>query len=203
MRRICFAIVSILAAVLLTGCKSTLKTYYPLKQNATYHFEASGGDALVPRFVDVTILPSRDLKGRRVTPRRNTFTGLPSNMVFLAEDENGISIVGIQNINSDEPTIFSTPSYVIKTPILLGASWESPSWKATIESVSDDVTVPAGSFSKCVRIKRTTATGGNTVETTSWYAPEVGTVKDIRKTITPAGVTIAQENLQLHSYKFN
>ncbi|MGH7913373.1 MAG: hypothetical protein ACREPW_01810, partial [Candidatus Binataceae bacterium] len=102
-------------------------------------------------------------------------------------------------------------SYVIKLPISVGTSWheidrtfDGTVYDATtkIESVRDKVTVPAGTFSGCVRIRSTgfassmkatarapgraaglslTANDEVSVEDYYWLAPGVGPVKATRQ----------------------
>jgi len=68
----------------------------------------------------------------------------------------------------------------------------------TVEDLDDEVAVPAGRFSRCLRIRGTGFTSQNVgfyvghtdirVETTEWYAPNVGLVKAVRKETTTSSV---------------
>jgi len=67
--------------------------------------------------------------------------------------------------------------WVLRTPLRKGREWTGKSGKFIIETVNGRVTVPAGSFSDCVRVymKSTDYAEGFSV-----YAKGVGLVKDSR-----------------------
>jgi hypothetical protein len=93
-----------------------------------------------------------------------------------------------------------TPNYIIRYPIKIGTSWEVKArskllnnapgiLKKTIEAIDDTVTVPAGTFKNCLRIKgegviRKEELGNEiivNIEEYEWYAPGVGLIKYIGK----------------------
>lgn len=100
-----------------------------------------------------------------------------------------------------EPEIKTPPSYSIKYPIRVGTSWSdtvtssskpkiSVPVKNTIKSIDEVVTVPAGTFKECLKIKgigsvQKRLDGNSTVsidiEAYAWYTPDVGLIKMILK----------------------
>jgi hypothetical protein len=73
---------------------------------------------------------------------------------------------GYQKIDDIEPTVYVQPSYVLKYPLKPGTSWADITSTAyleqkvediqiigKIEAIDDIVTVPAGTFENCIRIK--------------------------------------------------
>jgi hypothetical protein len=118
----------------------------------------------------------------------------------MAKDAQGIYKFATQSPKDVSPKILKTPNYIIKYPIKIGTSWEIEArskllndalvmLKATIEAIDDVVTVPAGTFKNCLRIKtegviRKEELGNEiivNIEGYRWYAPGVGFIKDIRK----------------------
>jgi len=91
---------------------------------------------------------------------------------FFIEDGSGIYQFAVQSPFDPEPKVCESPLYLIKFPVKAGTSWEgrgetflttitgkSVNLKCTIESIDDVVTVPAGIFKNCLRIKRHGETG--------------------------------------------
>ena len=76
----------------------------------------------------------------------------------------------------------------LKFPIAQGNNWNMATkvgnstlnLTLTIESVSDEVKVPAGTFKDCLKIKQVGENdAGTTVMGYEWYAPKVGVVKSM------------------------
>lgn len=76
----------------------------------------------------------------------------------------------------DKPDAFEGQAlFFFKTPLRLGASWETADGRYEVTGVNETVTVPAGTFTNCVEIIRW-STGGKVTVITS-YAPGVGVVQ--------------------------
>ncbi len=142
------------------------------------------------------------MNGKKVVPQKME-SGNRVSFAFIASDDNGIYEYASQSIDDHEPKIFDPPKYILRFPIEVGRSWEINSeiqrlmyrvpitLKATIQSINDTVTVPAGTFKKCVKVVTTGSTKKNLgmfmgtakieVKEFSWYAPNVGLVKMIRE----------------------
>ncbi len=98
----------------------------------------------------------------------------------LAADATGLYRHRIQGIESDPPVC------IIKFPVMKGASWdtdstvgpEKVSGKTTLQL--EDVTVPAGTF-KTVAVTMDMKTGAQRIDSTMWYADNVGMVQQTIK----------------------
>ena len=75
----------------------------------------------------------------------------------------------------------------------------------TIESVSDEVKVPAGTFKDCLKIKQVGENdAGTAVMGYEWYAPKVGVVKSmvtIKQKTQDGDQTSENRTYQLESFK--
>jgi hypothetical protein len=101
----------------------------------------------------------------------------------------------------------------LKFPIALDNSWNmatkvgnsTVNISLTIESVSDEVTVPAGTFKDCLKIKQVGENdAGTSVMGYEWYAPKVGVVKSmvtIKKTTKDLTKSSEHRVYQLQSFK--
>ena len=148
-------------------------------------------------------MAQRELKNKKVTPQKTEIGG-QSYFTFIAEDSNGIYQFATQPPEASEPEIQASSSYVLKYPIQVGTFWEDATETSLlmmkfpiivryiIESVDEVVTVPAGTFKGCVKIKGVGATkekldeffgsvASINVEYYNWYVPEVGLIKSFMK----------------------
>ena len=69
----------------------------------------------------------------------------------------------------------SQPLFVLKRGLQIGTVWENRDGRYEVTSVSETVTVPAGTFENCVEVMHWSKGGGVTVIT--HYAPGVGVVQ--------------------------
>jgi hypothetical protein len=195
------------AAIAASGCTRAEKggaRYFPLKKGIAWTFHFSGSTGSSGELTTNNLAP-RKLFGLKAVPQRNT-GGDKSYTEFYANDGLGIRHVAIDEGEGLQSRL-NDHSYVIKLPIKIGTNWheidrtfDGTVYDATtrIESLSDKVTVPAGTFSECVRIRSTGiaspvrgtagAAGGGvrlhlvasdevSVEDYYWLAPGVGPVK--------------------------
>ncbi len=205
------------AALAASGCtraRTGGKHYFPLKAGMawTFRFRGSGG---ATGELTTTNLAPRKLYGLTVFPQQ-TSGGEKTYTEFYADEGSGIRHAAIDEGEGLQSRM-SDHSYVIKLPISVGTSWreigrtfDGTVYDATtsIESVSDKVSVPAGTFSGCVRIRSTgvasavrgaaSAPGGAaglslvasnqiSVEEYYWLAPGVGPVKATHQEIQGEG----------------
>jgi len=205
--------------------KGSADSYYPFKEGITWTYQTSMsklGSAVSLKIV-VTNFASRDLKGKKVTPQKLDVNGQTS-FSFYAEDESGIFEYASQDSGEPEPEIKVTPTYTLKNPIQVGTTWEnkattafenekiSYTLKSMIESKDEIVTVPAGTFKGCIKVKGTGSAEKNTgvfgiakikIEHYDWYAPGIGMIKSIEKESSnniAAGYG-GEVTLQLESFK--
>lgn len=179
-------------------------SYFPLSEGMTWKYNISIDSMLGgQKELNFTIInfPSRELEGKEVTPRK---TDIQEQIIFdfVINDANGIYSFADQGHNELEPKIRQTQTYYIKYPIKVGTTWEeiyktnllaekvSVTTTSIIESIDDVVTVSAGTFEKCLKIKsvghikKTIGVFGVvdiSIEQYNWYAPGVGFVKEIAK----------------------
>jgi hypothetical protein len=180
--------------------------YFPLKEGKTWTYQVSaetrfGGGQLK---LTVANLAPRDLKGKRVVPQHARGEQGQSELKFLVGDAEGIAEVATQGSQDIEPKLKNPPEYVIKFPVKPGNQWEvkgetsalsekiSLPLRCAIESTSDAVTITAGNFTGCLKIKclgETTKTVGVGIMATKanirveehrWYGPGVGLIRLLR-----------------------
>ncbi|MFI5330443.1 MAG: hypothetical protein ACHQ2F_05325 [Desulfobaccales bacterium] len=154
-----------------------IEAYYPLKQIKIRHYTSIHSTRGKAVFI-LTTLPKRELNGKTVTPLKMdhvTEHGV-SNLytIFVVSGSEGTYYLAIQAAKAKEPKIYP-PIYYFKKPIKVGNEWKSGPTTGIIESVDDDVSVPAGTFHHCLRVKTTYPNQTKT----EWFAPEVGSVKFI------------------------
>jgi hypothetical protein len=163
-----FAIVAlagiVCAAISASGCTRAEKgvaRYFPLKTGMAWTFHFSGSTGSAGELTTTNLAPHK-LFGLKAVPQRNT-GGDKSYTEFYADDGLGIRHVAIDEGEGLQSRL-NDHSYVIKLPIKIGTSWheidrtfDGTVYDATtkIESLSDKVTVPAGTFAECVRIRST------------------------------------------------
>ena len=163
--------------------------YYPLKPGLTWTYNVSSeksGDAKIV----ITNLPAKEIKGVSVTPRKWELGGV-SKYHLMAMDSMGIYRYGEQKDDLAEPVLTQPKVYSLRDPVATGTTWDMPvklgedelTVNLTVESITDSVTVPAGTYKDCAKIKHVGASKKDgaslSLEAYEWYAPEVGLVKSI------------------------
>lgn len=175
--------------------------FVPLGEGRTWRYKVTprrvlDGDELL---LDVTNLRARELKGRFVTPQRYELDGHPS-IQFLGVDHQGVYRWATQVPETAEPKFESDSAYYLMYPLEPGKTWEEEAQtvflpdpvrltlKSRIESTGETVSVPAGDFADCVKVRAEGSTRIKLPESNSrfgivsvtyetWYAPDVGMVK--------------------------
>lgn len=154
---------------------------------------------------------------------------------FFQVNDTGILLVRREKTIDLDTDYTDTDQYLFQFPLQVGTAWESsviskaliktgPPQKtefhirarvpvtARIASLTDTVTVPAGTFENCLRIESrgdSFINAGNYVgktivrlEETNWYAPGVGLVKSFRQESTKSKALDQGEiTLELESYR--
>lgn len=186
------------------GCTKSTESYVPLEEGRTWTYQVGRKrTGLSDNYsVKLASYPYRELEGKRVTPVEYKFKS-GSIFYFLLGDANGAGRFARQRSTDVEPEITSPPYYYIKYPIQAGTNWEVKcetfllkerlpiTLNKTIESTDETVTVPAGTFNNCLKVKAIGKTEKNlgymlgvakiSVEEHIWYAPGIGLVKSVRK----------------------
>ncbi len=185
----------ILAAVLFllalcspgTGrCDELGESYFPLKAGLRWEYNVTSTQGQ-PQKLIITNLTPREVNGVRVTPRKWEIGG-KTFIELMKQDDTGVYRYAEQQGETAAPSLVTPMEYHLKFPIAQGNSWtmttrlgkSEVNVATTIESVSDEVKVPAGTFKECLKIKQ----AGENAEGTSilgyeWYAPKVGVVKSM------------------------
>jgi hypothetical protein len=166
----------------LVGCEKKGIDYFPLKEglNKVYFVKQSDEEG---KLIE-TILPTREVKGKKVTPKKvelvpsqkSTILTAKTLFAFYYVDETGIHEYGGQEYEAPEPTIEDT--ILLKFPFKVGTSWQVNSKEKdnkTIVSTNDTVDVKAGTFRECIKVKIR--------EDYEWYAPNIGLVKLINNSL--------------------
>jgi len=203
------------------------ESYYPLKEGKSWNYVVSlqnhlGGNSSIK--VKTVNFQTVDINNKKVTPQQASFNG-NIELSFIASDETGIYEYATQKQNDIKPTIKTQPDYYLRFPIEVGTSWNgnekiSPLWHKPIKlnttvkvlSTSEQVFVPAGSFSHCLHIRTIGRTVSKvsvgqakiTLESHAWYAPQVGLVKMLRtESSNNLLIGFSKINVQLESFSGN
>jgi hypothetical protein len=208
-RRFAIAVLAamVCAATALGGCtrsRTGAADYFPLKPGMAWTFRFRGSTGATGELTTVN-QPERKAFGFTTVPQQN-LGGDKTYTEFYADDGMGIRHIAIEESEGLQSRL-GDHSYVIKLPIKVGTTWheidrafDGTLYDATtrIESVDDKITVPAGTFSGCIRIKSTgfasstkstarapgfdsglrlVADSDVSVEDLYWLAPGVGPIK--------------------------
>ena len=200
---------------------SSSKNYFPLDEGRRWEYQfflKTGEDWYLGPVSKmsgeriITNFPQRELKGEKVTPQQVEDKVRGSSHIsfwFYIEDQSGVYEFAHQKPGQIEPKI--AHDFIIKYPIKIGYSWQETETsefepeisipvESTIESINEVVTVPAGTFEGCLKIKTVgfaeKDTSGEWLpkqtvridrEWYKWFAPGIGIIKVIvkeEKTIT-------------------
>jgi hypothetical protein len=154
------------------------ESYIPLNEGWSWDYAIISLIDGNHKIYTATNLKSIHLQGRKVTPKKTDMGGGDIALWFYGENKDGIFIIGRQLSQDIKPKLYEGgEDYLLKFPIHQGATWESHGMKTTIESIGEQITVPAGTFINCIKTKKVSVDG----EVVRWYAPGVGLVKQVLK----------------------
>jgi hypothetical protein len=200
------AVVALVVSGCLHGFGENAERYFPLKQGMKWKYRLTVTELLFPFSGEdrVTNLAPRNFAGRQLTPQMDDVslgailgTTLPKQLVveFYGDDGTGIREFAAQRDADPEPK--PRTNYIIKYPIRVGTRWTEQHKTQLIKkdsdiavvnlikSTTDQVVVPTGPFSNCIRINasgRTAPDSSGTVvsvEEDYWLAPDVGMIKSL------------------------
>ncbi|MEW6660307.1 MAG: hypothetical protein AB1424_16805 [Thermodesulfobacteriota bacterium] len=188
--------------------------YYPLKEGMTWVYGVTA-DRPGALKIKITNLAPRELQGQTVTPRKWE-VGASVRTYFIAKDDFGVYRYAEQMTDSAEPKVVTPKVYYLKNPVDKGTYWDISTKMGendlkvtvTIEGIREKVTVPAGTYNECVKVKHEGGTQdaktGLSLTAYEWYAPAVGLVKSMF-TIKKKGEDKKEETesttYQLESFK--
>lgn len=190
-------------ALLLAGATplkaASLETYLPLKEGLTWEFRhqfVATGDhtpQAEARAVKKNLAPT-EVQGLKVYPQ--IFTYHPPGQgekqettSYIAADTQGYYVLARKTQKDREPRILPEKFYILKQPLQKGAVWVQKAEGAILHHLLQEtqarVTVPAGTFTDCLLIKRLVFESEKDQTPTSemyfWFAPGVGNVKVVTK----------------------
>jgi hypothetical protein len=179
--------------------------YNPSREGTTRELSTviRQGSATRERVEEFTFGPKVNLNGVEATTLivRRKNPGEPSRQLkaFYIENGQGVKEIARQGPGDENPKTLDYDEWTLKYPLAVGATWTCTDqiyslkeriivpFVCEIQTMSDIVTVPAGTFERCMEVKKSFsgevnsgAYGGNpkvTVESHSWYAPGVGLIK--------------------------
>lgn len=201
-------------AFTLSSCskKPVGSEYFPLNKGITWTYDLkiqyTNEKEVVDRQLIITNLGLEKFGEKSYYVRRTS-----SNIDYYHNfDEQGLYREGLRTIVETKPRLDRERRYVLKQPLEIGTEWREISrpilmlrvypyrvkvgkdaqvpMSYRIESLSETVTVPAGTFNNCIKVVAegvfkiyTDAVNGETeipVRQEEWYAPGVGLVKQVR-----------------------
>jgi hypothetical protein len=198
-----------------TGRAEPATAYYPLKPGMTWEYTVVSSKAGTHK-ITIKNLPARDLDGKKVTPREwNTGAGVTYYLV--AADDAGVYRYGEQKSATAEPVVATPKVYYLREPVDRGTNWDIATRMGerqvkvnlTVDSIDDEIKVPAGTYKNCVKIKHEGEGKpekdhpGLAITAFEWYAPGVGLVKSLVTITDKSKGAQAPETLtyQLDSFK--
>ena len=194
------------AILFVSGTLTGQSDYYPLTEGArfVYHIKATQQTDVVQEATLsalVVHLGAAVVQGKTVTPEGRYIDGKLAGVTFIADDETGVYYYANQNSSQKKPVLMNPIQYLIKYPVQQGATWQQQTSSfemvggkklpvtltAAIESDNELVSVPAGVFAKCLKIRMRGAIAATNdtpefrVENQLWYAPGLGMIKQVQK----------------------
>ncbi|MEC7875227.1 MAG: hypothetical protein VYC15_00305 [Pseudomonadota bacterium] len=198
----------IFLALVSIGCSKKENSYFPLNAGLKWQYNVAltTRDGLEKQKYILQNIGLGELNSEPVFLRES----LDGTILYYSLSEEGIYYLGNSDSKLLDPKFYSDRQIVIPKNLTVGAKWNQstitkllkktgPPQKTEfkiiadvpldlrIESLDDTITVPAGQFSKCMRIKMTGSAYKNAgnyvgltlvnVEQTNWYSPGVGLVK--------------------------
>jgi hypothetical protein len=205
-------VIALVGLLLIFADYAGASEYFPLKEghSGTYVCESLRAGMKITYQAEWLVLPQKRLGDQLVIPVKNTMTTegpeakTRISYRFFRENDDGIRIAAKQDPGTFSPSFSQREEWELKFPLAVGGSWgreldyvyANQKFVApvtnTIEKMDDIVTVPAGKFEKCMKVKtyysgkiNLKSSGGNlelTVEGEGWYAPGIGLIKGCLRT---------------------
>lgn len=184
-------------------------SYFPLKEGGRWEYNVISDQGAAKTLL-ITNLAPREVSGVKVTPRKWELGG-STFIELMKQDETGTYRYAEQKGEQAPPDLITPMECHLKFPVAEGSSWNmaaklgnnTVNITLTIESLSDEVKVPAGTFQDCAKIKQAGENDAMSVLGYEWYAPKVGVVKSVVtiRQKSKAGTKSETRTYQLVSYK--
>jgi len=186
------------------------ESYFPLQEGRRWEYNVISDQGATKKLL-ITNLAAREVSGVKVTPRKWELGG-STFIELMKQDETGVYRYAEQKGEQAPPDLIKPMECHLKFPIAEGSSWNmtakvgnsTVNISLTIESLSDEVKVPAGAFKDCVKVKQAGENdAGTAVMGYEWYAPKVGVVKSLVtiKQKSKEGTKSETRTYQLVSFK--
>jgi len=186
------------------------ESYFPLKEGMRWEYNVVSDQAETKKLL-ITNLAPREVNGVKVTPRKWELGGATF-IELMKLDDSGVYRYAEQKGESAAPSLITPMEWHLKFPVTDGSSWtmaaklgdSAVNIYMTIESLSEEVKVPAGTYKECLKIKQKGENdAGTSVLGYEWYAPKVGVVKSIVtiKQKSKEGTKSETRTYQLASFK--
>jgi len=162
------------------------ESYFPLQEGWRWEYNVISDQGATKKLL-ITNLAPREVSGVKVTPRKWELGG-STFIELMKQDETGVYRYAEQKGESAPPSLITPMECHLRFPLAEGSSWEmaakvgnsTVNLSLTMESLSDDVKVPAGTFKDCIKVKQVGENdAGTSVMGYEWYAPKVGVVKSL------------------------
>lgn len=192
-------------------CDELSESYYPLKEGMRWEYLITTSSGPAKKLI-ITNLAPREVAGKSVTPRQWDLGGQIF-IEFMERDSSGVYRYAEQIGEKGTPNLVTPKECHLKFPVSEGNSWTMATKMGnttlnvtnTIESVADEIKVPAGSFKDCLKIKQVGGDeAGASVMGLEWYAPKVGVVKSmvtIKQKSKDGKIVPDTRTYELQSYK--
>ena len=149
--------------------------FYPLSQGKSWRYAATHATKGQGKLT-ITNLSQQTIKDKITVPRQYEFDNggvFLSYIIYIVKDPGDIYQFAKGSSLNSEPHIYE-PVDLVREPLQVGSNWKRTNTTGIVEGIDEKITVPAGTFEGCVKIK-TTFSGG--AQTRQWFAPRVGMVK--------------------------
>lgn len=203
----------LLLPIFIAACDRPADTtsYFPLTPHSQWTYQVTTAiDGEIRKSVQIIrTLDNHSHDGKPVTVRRSEIDGSIGVEYWLRETPESIVRIAQRTDLQDQAVMEPSARTVLKLPVQAGSAWAAPTVAYTIlrkseyprelkygnpvsmtysvETVDDEVVVPAGTFRKCARVKGradltlyTDPVAGFRkvpITTTEWYCPGVGLTK--------------------------
>ncbi len=172
-----------IGALLLTGgagqATERLGDYFPLALANRWRYESSEGTPTTP-VTETWEIVSR--KGAGYTLRiQQSLLPKDAPVEFVS-----VSSVGVVLRPGDIAPEDAEPQFILKTPLIRGATWQTPAGRYEITGLNALAAVPAGVFENCLEVTFWSRNGQ--VKAVTLYAPGVGMVQREESFALPGGL---------------
>lgn len=192
-------------------CDELSESYYPLKEGMRWEYLVISNTSDTKKLI-ITNLAPKEVQGKKVTPRQWDLGGHIF-IEFMEKDDSGVYRYAEQVGDKGTPTLVTPRECHLRFPVTEGNNWNMSTKIGnttldvtfTIESVSEDVKVPAGAYKDCLKIKQVGSdSAGASVMGYEWFAPKVGIVKSlvtIKRKSKEGAISTETRTYQLQSFK--